>query len=101
MAAIALVIAIDTDVYSRLGSTATWRRQSNDASFAALGMYDLRVKAADGVDASAGAMLAAARRAPGRVIARTEERLVLPTQLDASTNGRPILVPGRIVGVDL
>ena len=41
VAAIALIIAIGTGVYSALGSTATWRRTSNDASFAAVGMYDL------------------------------------------------------------
>jgi energy-coupling factor transporter ATP-binding protein EcfA2 len=35
--AIALVLAIGTGVYAGLGSTAEWRRQSNDASFAALG----------------------------------------------------------------
>ena len=41
--AIALVLAIGTGVYAGLGSTAEWRRQSNDASFAALAMHDLRV----------------------------------------------------------
>ena len=101
VAAIALIIAIGTGIYSALGSTATWRRQSNDASFAALGMYDLRVKAADGVDAPAGAMVAALDGVPDGLVVGAEERLVMPTQLDASTSGETILVPGRIVGVDL
>ena len=101
VAAIALIIAIGTGVYSALGSTATWRRQSNDASFAALDMYDLRVKAADGVDAPTGAMLAALERLPDGMVADAEERLVAPTQVDASTADRTVLVPGRIVGVDL
>lgn len=101
VAAIALIIAIGTGIYSALGSTATWRRQSNDASFAALGMYDLRVKAADGVDAPAGAMVAALDGVPDGLVVGAEERLVMPTQLDASTRGETILVPGRIVGVDL
>lgn len=101
VAAIALIIAIGTGVYSALGSTATWRRESNDASFAALGMYDLRVKTADGVDAPTGAMLAALDGVPAGTVAEAEERLVAPTQVDASTGGRPVLVPGRIVGVDL
>ena len=48
---IALIIAIGTGVYSALGSTATWRRQSNDASFALTGMYDLRVRSTEGADA--------------------------------------------------
>jgi putative ABC transport system permease protein len=101
VAAIALIIAIGTGTYSALGSTATWRQESNDASFDALGMYDLRVKAAQGVDAPAGAMLAAVRRVPPGMVARAEERLVVATQLDASTDGDTILVPGRIVGLDI
>ena len=102
MAAIALVIAIGTGVYSSLGSTATWRRQSNDASFALLGMYDLRVKAADGTDTPAGSMLDALSRLPDpRIVAHAEERLIVPTEFDASTVDEPILVPGRIVGLDL
>ncbi|HVM52927.1 MAG TPA: FtsX-like permease family protein [Acidimicrobiales bacterium] len=101
VAAIALIIAIGTGVYSALGSTATWRRESNDASFAALGMYDLRVKAAEGVDAPVGAMLAALDGLPAGFVERAEERLVVPTQVDASTAGETVLVPGRIVGVDV
>lgn len=101
VAAIALIIAIGTGVYSALGSTATWRRESNDASFAALGMYDLRVTSADGVDAPVGAMLAAIERLPAGMVGDAEERLIAPTQVDASTGDQPVLVPGRIVGVDL
>src|SRR5688572_19563251 len=101
VAAIALIIAIGTGIYSALGSTATWRRESNDASFAALGMYDLRVKTADGVDAPVGAMLAALHSLPAGMVDDAEERLVAPTQVDASTGDQPVLVPGRIVGVDV
>jgi putative ABC transport system permease protein len=101
VAAIALIIALGTGIYSALGSTATWRRESNDASFATVGMYDLRVKAADGVDAPTGAMLAALDRAPAGMVAHAEERLVAATQVDASTVDQTILVPGRIIGVDL
>jgi len=101
VAAIALIIAIGTGIYSALGSTATWRRQSNDASFATVGMYDLRVKAADGANAPAGAMIAALGDVPDGLVARAEERLVVPIQLDASTSTETILVPGRIIGVDL
>jgi putative ABC transport system permease protein len=99
---IALIISIGTGVYSALGSTATWRRQSNDESFALLHMYDLRVKAAEGVDAATGEMLAVLDRLPDPgIVAAAEERLIAPTQVDASTAGRPILVPGRIIGMDL
>ncbi len=100
--AIALIIAVGTGVFAALGGTATWRRESNDASFAALQMYDLRVKAADGVDAAAGSMLAALARLPEPgVVTNAEERLVVPTQVDASTPTKTILVPGRIIGVDV
>ncbi|HJQ41529.1 MAG TPA: hypothetical protein VJ831_00460, partial [Jatrophihabitantaceae bacterium] len=82
MIAIALIIAVGTGVYSALGSTATWRRESNAASFEALGMYDVRVEAAEGVDAAAGSMRAVLDRLPDPgVIADAEERLVTPTQV--------------------
>lgn len=100
--AIALVIAIGTGVYAALGSTKAWRYQSNDASFERLAMYDLRVKAATGADAPRGDMLAVLDHLADRSVVRTaEERLVVPTQVDASTGGKTILVPGRIVGVDV
>jgi putative ABC transport system permease protein len=99
---IGLIISIGTGVYSALASTATWRRQSNDESFGLLHMYDLRVKAAEGVDAATGEMLAVLDRLPDPgIVASAEERLITPTQVDASTAGQPILVPGRIVGMDL
>ena len=100
--AIALIIAVGTGVYSGLGSTATWRRESNDASYAALGMYDVRVKAAEGVNTPTGSMLATLDRLPDRsIVADAEERLVVPTQVDASTAAKTVLVPGRIIGVDV
>ncbi|HEX6569345.1 MAG TPA: FtsX-like permease family protein [Acidimicrobiales bacterium] len=99
---IALIISIGTGAYSALGSTATWRRESNDASFGMLHMYDLRVKAAEGVDAGSGEMLAVLDDLPDPGIVETaEERLIVPTQVDASAGDETILVPGRIVGMDL
>jgi putative ABC transport system permease protein len=64
-------------------------------------MYDLRAKAAEGIDAPAGAMVAALDRVPAGMVASAEERLVVPTQLDASTADATVLVPGRIVGLPL
>jgi putative ABC transport system permease protein len=37
---------------------------------------------------------------PG-IVATAEERLIVPTQVDASAAGDTILVPGRIIGMDL
>ena len=59
---IALVLAIGTGVYAGLGSTAEWRRQSNDASFAALSMHDLRVTLSPGTFVEEGSLLEAAGR---------------------------------------
>lgn len=100
--AIALVIAIGTGVYAGLGSTAEWRRQSNDASFAALHMYDLRVTTADGVDAAAGDLAGVLATLPDPdVVTVAEERFIAATQVDASSGGESILVPGRLVGLDV
>jgi putative ABC transport system permease protein len=102
VAAIALILAIGTGLFAGLGGTATWRRQSNDASFALLGMYDVRVRTATGADADAGALRSVLDALPDPAIVDTaEERLVLPTQVDASTGDDTILVPGRIVGLDV
>ena len=100
--AIALIIAIGTGVYAGLGSTAEWRRQSNDASFALLHMYDLRVTATEGADAPTGQMAAVLAGLPDpTIVAAAEERLVADIQVDASTADQSILVPGRVVGMDL
>ncbi len=102
VAAIALVIAIGTGVYSALSGTANWRYASNDASFEATGMYDLRVKATEGLDTAQGEMLAAlGTLADPTVIQDAEERLIVETQVDASTGSRSIRIPGRIVGLDV
>ena len=100
--AIAVIIAIGTGVYAGLGSTAEWRRQSNDESFAMLHMYDLRVTTAEQVDAATGQMAAVLATLPDpAIVATAEERFIADTQVDASTADRSILVPGRLVGMDL
>ena len=100
--AIALIIAIGTGVYAGLGSTSAWRRESNDASFALLHMYDLRVTTAKGVDAPTGQMAAVLGTLPDPgIVATSEERFIADTQVDASTADTSILVPGRLVGMDL
>lgn len=102
MLVLALIIAIGTGVYAGLGSTAEWRRQSNDESFAMLHMYDLRVTTAEGVDAPTGQMAAVLATLPDpAIVATAEERFIADTQVDASTPDESILVPGRLVGMDL
>jgi putative ABC transport system permease protein len=102
VAAIALVIAIGTSLYSALSGSATWRYESNDASFEATGMYDLRVKSTEGLDTGRGEMLAVLAALPDpTVVAHAEERMVFDIQVNASIDAESIRVPGRIVGLDV
>jgi len=99
---IALVMAIGIGVYAGLGSTSTWRRLSNDESFAALDMHDLRVALSPGTFIDEGALVAAIDDLadPG-VVVQVSERLVVDSQIDASTDTDAILVAARIVGMDV
>ena len=100
--AIALVLAIGTGVYAGLGSTAEWRRQSNDASFAALGMHDLRVALSPGTFAEQGSLSGAiAEIEDAGSVSATAERLVVDSQVDTGSIGgsESVLVPARLVGM--
>lgn len=98
--AIALVLAIGTGVYAGLGSTSTWRRLSNDASFEQLGMHDLRVELSPGTFVEEGALAAGVATIPdaGSIVAM-DERLVVDSQVDASAGDDSILVVARLVGM--
>ncbi|MGI9529276.1 MAG: FtsX-like permease family protein, partial [Acidimicrobiia bacterium] len=97
---IALIIALGTGAYAGLSSTARWRQQTADHNYALLNMYDLRVRLASGSHAPEGALIAqiGAMEHPEWVEA-AEERLVMPTQVDASVDGETILVRGAMIGV--
>ncbi len=100
--AIALVLAIGTGVYAGLGSTAEWRRQSNDASFAALAMHDLRATLSPGTFAEQGSLAdAVAGIEDAASVSATAERLVVDSQVDTGTVGGSdsVLVPARLVGM--
>lgn len=102
VATIALIIAIGTGLYAGLSSTSQWRRSSYDASYARLHMYDLRVSLSAGNHVDAGRLVEAAHGIDHAGSLRAvEPRLVLPTQVDASVGNKTVLVPGRLVGVDL
>jgi putative ABC transport system permease protein len=100
--AIALVLAIGTGVYAGLGSTGEWRRQSNDASFAAFAMHDLRVTLSPGTFIEQGELLGAIASidATGSVSAAAE-RLVVDSQVDTGVvdGADSVLVPARLVGM--
>ena len=64
--AIALILAIGTGVYAALGSTADWRRASNDASFALTNLHDLKIRLSEGTSTPAGNLAAVAAGDPRR-----------------------------------
>lgn len=98
---IGVVIAIGTGVYAGLGSTAAWRQMSNDASFAALRLHDLRVELSPGTFTEQGTLRELAMGIPSAdELAALDERLVVDTQVDASTSTETILVGARLVGND-
>jgi len=99
VAAIAGIAALGTGVYAGLSSTSGWRRASYDASYSALGAHDLRVTLASDTFTPPARLKQALAGIDG--VAAVETRLVVPTSVDASHNGRTILVAGRLVGLDL
>ncbi|MFZ6004336.1 MAG: ABC transporter permease [Actinomycetota bacterium] len=100
--AISLILALGTGAYAGLGSTAAWRRQSNDESFALLAMHDLRVTLAQGATVPAGVLEGVVRGLPHAAsVTAVEERLIGVTEVDASRDGHTVLVPGRVVGIEL
>ena len=99
VAAIALVIALGTGTYAGLGSVARWRQASADASFALVGFHDVEVRLSAGSHVESGELLAALETVDEDLIVGGEERLRADTQVDASTDAPPILVPGIVIGV--
>ncbi len=102
MAAIALLIAVGTGVYASLASLLPWQTGTYGANFAALDTHDLRVALAPGVYVHEGTLARVARSiSDADLIAAAQERLIVPTEVDASRGASTILVPGRIVGVQV
>jgi putative ABC transport system permease protein len=96
---IAVVIAIGSGVYAGLSSTSTWRRLSNDASFAAGNVHDVRLSATPGTFVDQGRLRELVLAIPSAdQIAAVTERLVVDTQLEAETATGDVLVAARIVG---
>lgn len=96
----AVIIAIGTGTYAGLGGTTPWRIESLDASYEAQRYHDLRASLPNGALAPEGSLARAVRAIPhADQLAAVEERLTVPTQVDASGDGRTVLVPGEVVGL--
>ena len=105
IASIGLVVGIGTGLFAGLSSTGRWRTLSNDASFAALHVHDLRVALQLGTFAPEGALAEAARSIEhADDVSALAERLVVDSQVDAGHTeetghtGDTVLVGARIVG---
>ena len=102
VAAIAIVIAFGTAFFSGLRSMNVWRGLSNEASYEAVNTFDLRVDLGAGSFVERGVLLAALAEVAGGAVDVAEERLILPTQVSIETDDSDaILVPGRLIGVNL
>ncbi len=100
--AIAVVIALGTGTYAGLSASAAWRRVSYDASYQALNAHDLLVALAENTTVDAAALRAAVAASPHpEWFADMTTSLAVSVQVDASTKGETILVPGRMVGVEV
>jgi putative ABC transport system permease protein len=95
--AVALIVAVGTGVSAGVGSMTAWRQESYDESYALLHAHDIRVELPDGSSVPTWTLLDAVSHVGG--IGDAEERLIVPTQVDASRAGETILVPGELMGV--
>ena len=99
VAAIALIIALGTGAYAGLSSSAAWRLDSANHNYELLAMSDLRVRLSTGSVVDEGVLLDQLTEVSS--VTAAEERLIVPTQVDASTSDETILVRGVLVGVDV
>ncbi len=99
VAVIAVILAIGTGVYAALGSTAHWRKVSNDVSFALTNLHDVKLRLSEGTSTPAGTLTRlSASIEDAAAIERAEERLVWPTQVEVAAPKGTVLVQGVLVG---
>ena len=99
--AISLVIAIGTGVYAGLGSTATWRRESNDASFGGLQMHDLQARLSPGTFVVEDRLSDVVAGLPDAgTVSGVHERLVVDSQIEVMVGDEVLLVKSKLVGMD-
>jgi putative ABC transport system permease protein len=99
VAAIALIIALGIGMFSGLTGQGDWRLASMDLNYERLHMYDFHLELADGSYVDQAAVLEALTGING--VKQVDTRLMTPTLVEASPEGKDILVRGKIVGVDV
>jgi putative ABC transport system permease protein len=98
--AIALTISMGTGMYAALESMGAWRQNASVQSLDLLRAHDVRLYLADGSFATPERLRALVDRIPhASSVTGVEERLVVPTRVDASTAEQTIVVPGALVGM--
>src|SRR6516225_9054838 len=96
VAAMSLVIALGTGTYAALLSTSAWRTASNDASFSALHIHDLRVSLSQGSSTPEGSLDRLIRTIPAAAqLSAVRERLTVSLQVAGPGD---LLVPGELMG---
>ena len=100
--AIAAVIALGTGTFAGLSASAEWRRVSYDASYEVTNAHDVLVSLAQNTTVDDEALRAALDTTPHpEWFEDLTTSLVVNVQVDASTADEIILVPGRLVGVEV
>ena len=113
---IALVIGLGIGSFASFNSLTAWRIASNEASFEATRMYDLKLRLSDGSYIEQGRLSEVVDGIPSAdSIIGMQERLIVPTLLEVVSEAEKerakenpgadpdgiLLVPGRIVGMDI
>lgn len=100
VAAVCLVTATGVGVGAALGSTADWRRATNEASFAALNTHDVQIRLSTGTTVPPGTLADVVAGLPPGQVTGAQERLVVPTLVEApAAAGGSTLVPGQATGI--
>ena len=98
--AIAVTIALGTGMYAALESVSAWRANASTESLALLRAHDVRVSLAEGSYAAPDRLRGLVGAIPhASSVSGFEARLSVATRVDASVEGRTIVVPGRLVGI--
>lgn len=97
-----MIIAVGTGTFAAFESMTRWRENSNEASYELTNVHDLRGRLGTGSFLPEGTLSAAALQIDhAELIDGVEERLLVPSQVDASTEDQDVLVRGRVIGVDV